>query len=234
MAFSYTGGVHNSGLGTAITTTTHGITINEGDLVVTASMANGSTNITADDAGWTTGVDEEPAGITARAVYFWRVAGASEPTAYTFTISGSTDWGLVMGVWSSSSDAEIDAAANTDLQVSSAQDMIIGAIDGEVIANDAVSIAVGMKDGRAGSSEAYTTADNSYTGVEGDVTNQAICMAHRIYTTGTTFSGDVTVETADSNDGVNDPTYSVHMSFVESGGGGGGSALPLLNAYYHG
>jgi hypothetical protein len=84
---------------------------------------------------------------------------------------------------------------------------------------------------KSSGTEAFTTADNGYTAFGTDNANQSTGGAYRTDAPGETFSGSVTIQTAD---GAMENTYNtagIHFTFVESGGGGG-SILPLLNAYY--
>jgi len=220
LAFGYTGGAFNTG-NSASASVTHGLTINSGDLVVAYINSNSTTAVSADAGGttFTDAANEVPTSETARQALFWKIAGASEPASYSFTV-GSANWQVFVKVFTSANDAVVDAAARTQREATSATTIVAGAIDTQVISDNAVSVIFGGKDNRRGSTELYTVADNSYVGILGDAAVQMAAGAHRIYTTGETFSGTVTIETADANDSRNDRTYSIHMSFVEGGGGG--------------
>jgi hypothetical protein len=223
--------VDNTGNSSSPGTGTHGITISSGDLVVVFINSN-STNAISHGGGEGTAfnevVDETPSPETARQALYWKIAGASEPSSYTFT-AGSAQWRCSIKVFASATDAEVDAAANTHRQAGKTAYMDCGAYDGQVISDNAVAIICGGKDNRA-ATEVYTTADNSYGSVIGDIVNQASSMASRIYTTGETASGSVRVDTADSNDGLSDNVYSCHISFVE--GGAASLSIPVaMNSY---
>ena len=219
MAFSYTGGANLYG-DSSSGTITHGLTINEGDLVV-AYVNSNNTGAVAVDAGGALFLDvlnENVAGQTCRQAVFWKVANGSEPSSYRFTFGGSAEYQIIIKVFTSSTDAEVDAAANSAVDATDSQDMVIEAIDGEVISDNAVSIVFAGKDNR-GTGGTWATADNSYTGVLGDTDEADAAGAHRIYTTGTTFSGSVTI--TDPGPSASDKTYSAHISFVESGASSG-------------
>ena len=226
-AFSYTGGASNTGTSAAPGTGVHGITINSGDLVVVyVNVNDGATAIThggSEGTAFTIAGDESVTGETARQAMAWKVAGASEPTSYTFA-SGNAEWRVLIKVFSSATDAEVDATVATSVSAVSQQDLRCDAIDGQVISDNAVSIVACGKDFRS-TEEAYTTSELSYGDVLGGTAGQISGMAHRIYTTGETFSGLVSIDTADGQDGRNDVTYSIHMSWVESSGGGGNTSL---------
>ena len=220
MAFTHQETVHNrAGSGTDANVSLSGAP-SSGELVVMYVNINGTHTITPDTDGgasWTTAVDEVPSGETARHALFWKIAGGSEPSNMSCTLGSSDLWSIAVTVYSSSTDAEVDSAANTGQTVGSANDIVIVATRSRTVADDALSVVAGGKDNR-GSDEAYTTVDDSYGNVVGNAQHQAAALATRVFTTGKTYgaSEDVTIETADGNDGASDKPYSVHISFVES------------------
>lgn len=219
MAFSYTGAATNPGSGTSASVT-HGQSIGAGDLVVAYVNSNSTTAISADagtGATWLEAVDEQPSPETARQALYWKIANGTEDSAYSFTVGDAT-WRVIVKVFTSVTDAVVDAAATTGRSGSNTNDLVCIAIDGAVISDNAVSIICGGKDNRS-TDDAYVNADNSYVSALGDCEEQAAGMAHRIYTTdGLTFSGNVIIDNGGS-DSMNDRTYSVHISFVESAAG---------------
>jgi hypothetical protein len=229
MAFVATGFTNNfGGQNTTVTTGAHGFTINEGDLVVCYVHTNDTGSPSPDQAGWTTALDEVPTSETARQALYWRVAGGSEPTSYTWTISNAF-WHCFIGVFTSDTDAEVDLAATSAITSTNTwTDVRCEAGSGRSVAANAVSFVFGGKD-RRGSTEAYTTADNSYTGAAGNVEDQVTAGAYRIWTTGGTDS-IITIDVADADDGQADYVYSIHASFVEGGGGGG--IIPQAKYHY--
>lgn len=230
MAWSFVGATEDNGNSTSASVT-HGLTINSGDLVVAYLNVNGPETITADDAGWTEAINETPSGETAQHALYWREAGGSEPASYSWSLGGSNFWRAQVRVYRGSAGPSVDSAAVSAESSGNNQQVVCNAIDGATISDDAVSIVFGGKDNRDPTPEAYTTADNSFTEVLGNKPDQIAAGAHRIFTTGTTFSGSVTIQTADGNDGRSDITYSVHISFVE-GGGGGGLSIPVAMRHY--
>ncbi len=219
MTFAYTGGAENGGNSATASTGVHGITINSGDLVVVYVNSNSETAISADAGGtaFNEAIDEKPLDETSRQALYWKVAGVSEPTAYTFTV-GSAEWHVLIKVFTSASDAVVDAAANSARNGSSAEDLLCTAGSGQTVSDDAVSIVAGGKDNRSGSPVTYDGADSSYVSPIGDTGDQAAGMAHRIWTTGGSEAATISV-TATGGDGITDNTYSVHISFVESSTG---------------
>ena len=233
MAFTH----QESGFDHASTGTQASVTLSaapsSGELVVMYMTMNSSgPTITADSGGatWTEALNAVPTGKSAQHALWWKIANASESATMSSSWSGNVQWTCTVRVFSSIDDAVVDAAINTADFSTSSTDLTLNAADGEVISDDALSLIFGGKDGRAGD-EAYTTADNSYTGVLGNVDHQATGSAYRIYTTGTTFSGNVVLETADSNDGLNESAFSAHISFTDPGETGGGISVPV--AYMH-
>lgn len=231
MAFTFIGSNRADTGGAAAWTNTHGLTISVGRLVllfVNSNDSGAAPTITGNGSGaaWTNVVSEVPSGQTAYHMLWWKIANASEPSGYEVTQNSSTTGSSHVVVFSSAADAVVDAAANTHIQAGTADDMVMGAANGEVISNNAVSCIFGGKDNRS-SDGAYTVVDNSRTIGAGDTNRQGTVDAHRIYVTGETFSGDITAETADGIDGMNSRTFSSHISFVE-GGAAAAAELSLM------
>lgn len=217
MAFSYVGGNFARGTNTSASIT-HGLTISEGDLVVAYINRNGSIPINNDAGGtaWTEAGQATPTGETARHALFWKIAGAAEPATYSWSLNGNDLYQVILKVFSSTTDAVVDSAANLEGAHGSGGFMVIEASSGAVISDNAVSVVFGGKDNRAGTG-LWVSADQSYTGVLGSCQDQDTAGAHRIFTTGTTLPSAVILD----DDGATraDNAYSAHISFVESTGG---------------
>ena len=216
MAWGYTGGATNGGSGTSASIT-HGLTINSGDLVVAYINCNNTGAISNDAGGaaWANPINEVPSTETARHAFFWKVAGGSEPATYTWTLPASTQYRVIVKVFTSAADAIEDTAAVSARDLSYVPNLVCEATNGVTVADDSLSVVFGGKDNR-NPADAYTTANNSYTGVVGDAAEQSAGGAHRIFTTGQSLPAAVTISGAVDD---NDSTYSVHMSFVEGAGG---------------
>ena len=183
--------------------------------MIVAYINCNNTGAISNDAGgepWTNPINEQPSGETARHALFWKLAGASEPSSYSWTLPSSTNFQVLLKVFSTTNPVELDAAANSAKDASATNDMTIEAIDGAVISDNALSVVFGGKDTRAVGGT-WAVADNSYVGVIGSTEDQDAAGAHRIYTTGTTFSGPVLI--TDPGPSPIDATYSVHISFIE-------------------
>ncbi len=218
MAFGYTGDAISGG-NSAAPSITHGQTINAGDLVGVYVNSNSTTALSADAGGnvFNEAFDEIPSGETARHAFFWKIAGASEPSSYSFT-SGSSQWQVLAKVFTSATDAVIDLAAATDKNAGNSSNMLCGAPIGRIIAPNALSFVGGGKDTRNANAYAFDSADESYVSSIGTTEDEATCLAHRFYTAGDTGAiVTITPTTAAASDS----TYSFHMSFVESSVGSG-------------
>ena len=189
-----------------------------GDLVVLYVNRNGTGTISADSGGaaFIERVNEIPSGETSRHALYTKVANGSEPSSYGLTFGSSDHYQVLMKVFSSSTPAVVDSAANTDITSANSTNIVINAINGAVISDNALSLVFGGKDNRF-TGNSYSPADNSYLGALGKTDNEAAAGAYRIYTTGETFSGSVAI--TNSGSAPSDKTYSVHISFVESAGG---------------
>lgn len=218
--FTHVGDARDAASSGTSASVTHGLTINAGDLVVAYVNSNSTDSVSPDaDAGgtWTTRINETPSGETCRQGLFSKIANASEPSSYSVTV-GNANWELIVKVFRPSAGTPtVDAPATTHIGTATNPNLIIGAIGGAVISDGAVSLVFGGKDNRSGTNTSFSTADNSYVGVIGNTEFQEAAGAHRIYTTGQTFSGQVTIDAASNSQ--TDKCYSVHISFVEAAGG---------------
>ena len=226
MAFTFehsNEGTGNTGVPTVDLT---GIVPADGELVVIYIHSNQSTTEITHGGGegtaFTRALHEvDPGDETATHAMFWKIAGASEPTdSYDFS-TASQYWRIIMYVFSATGTIVVDSAAAAAISVTQQLYMNMTAQSGKTIATNAVSVVFGGKDTREtveGNSEAYTDADNSYTGVLGNNFQQVTAGAYRIWVTGGSGPTNIRIDTADDDDNKNDVTYSMHISFVESGG----------------
>lgn len=213
MTFTAVGNETQSGNASTLTIGS-GVSYSTGDLVVVYINLNGTHTITPDESGWTS-FDETVLSETARIGVYHRIIGASDPSSFGFTFGSSDNHRGLLYAFSSATDAEVDSALNTVRNGTTSTDMVVSAIDTAVISDDAVSLVFCGKDNRADlTSQDFSSADNSYTGVDGATGDQEAAGAYRIYETGTTFSGDVTI--TDAGNSADDNPYSAHISFKES------------------
>jgi len=86
--------------GTAVSVT-HGLTIAANDVIVATVHANGASTAVSDNNGAAafTFDDYGSSADSARLYVFHRIAGASEPSAYAFTLSTSARWSIVVRVF---------------------------------------------------------------------------------------------------------------------------------------
>jgi len=215
--FVYKGGFTND-VNDSTLNLTHGLTINEGDLVVAWVHRNGSNTIVSTQS-WDAETGSEPAGETCIEALMYKVAGASEPATYQWTFSGSDNVRAVLGVWGTRKTAVVDSPVNRNAPTSSVTPVRCDTANGETISDKALSVIVGGRDGRPGDGS-YTTATQSYVGVTGSDVRQETAMAHRYFETGEVFSGDVDITPSTGNDN----SYGAHISFVA------GSVNPVLTA----
>jgi len=98
MAISFIGQASDGGTGTAISIT-HGLTILEDDVIVCCIGADGSGTTCVDNNGansFTEEYDGAPSGNTMSAKVYSRIAGASEPASYAFTLSVSEGFSAML------------------------------------------------------------------------------------------------------------------------------------------
>lgn len=99
MAISKVGNAEAYGSGTAVSVT-HGLTIQEDDVVVAIVNCHGSANTITDNNGAYAFAkdDQQTSGGNHQAAIFHRVAGASEPASYAFTLGTSNPWDVQVRV----------------------------------------------------------------------------------------------------------------------------------------
>jgi len=210
-------GTGTSGDNSATASRTHGLTILAGDLVVAYVHANGGSQGITDDGGGTTfnnpiNTDPDSVGETAWHALYWKIAGGSEPAAYTWTLDNSNNWRVVLKVFRPTGGTPVvDLAAIEHLGTSGSTSMVCEAPNGRSISAGALSIVTGGKDGRTGPD--LTAADESYVDVSGNHTNQATGIAHRIFSSAATLNTVILTPTGGS-----DFIYSTHISFLPGGG----------------
>lgn len=214
MSFTHKNTVQSAG--SALTATiTHGLTIADGDLLVLYINRDDAEDIVPDAGGvaWTTALHETPTSETAKHMLLWKIAGASEPASYTFSLGSGNKYHIILKQFSyTGGTVQVDSAAVGVRNGTVDADMLCSAINGAVISDNALSIIFAGKD-RDSATVNYDQADNGYVGVIGSTEGRYTAGAHKIYTTGETFSGSVTID--NSLGGTNaDNTYSAHMSFI--------------------
>lgn len=221
MAFSYkSGSSASNGAGSSATSisVTVGTAPAEGDLVVACINRNTDAAINNDAGGsaWTEMVNAGAPSETARVAIFYKIAGASEPTTYTFSFASGDDYAQIcLQTFSSATSAVLDLQSSIVRHSTPAANMVCAASNGATVGSGDLSIIFCGKDNRSGAGANYGPADSSFVNVIGEPGNQASCMAHKIHTTGETL-GDVSV----TGTSPSDATYAVHFTFVESTGGG--------------
>jgi len=164
MAISYIGGASGGGTDTAISVT-HGLTILEDDVIIASIGSDSPGTTTCLDNNGANSFNEEydstPSINTMAAHIYSRVAGASEPSAYAFTLSVSEGFSIMIQQFRG-----VDTAAIWDIDPTSAawssdtSDATPAVIaDISTIVDGAEAIAFCMADS---GSVAFTSIDNSF------------------------------------------------------------------------
>ena len=216
MTITYTGGANNNGTNAAPSTGVHGITINDGDLVVILISSNSNTAMSDDSGEFTEAVDETIQTDTGRMAVYWKIADATEATSYTFT-AANTQWQVIIKVFSADNPIILDSALFSEGSGANERWFVISASAGRTVATGAVSIIGAAIDDRDVEDAAYSVTADSYVSGVGTNASEAAAMAHRIWGAG----GDdvaTTLKTVSGDDGMPFAEQSFHISFVESGG----------------
>ena len=116
-----TGSATTSGNGTSVSIT-HGLTINANDVIIAMINANSTTQTISDNNDPYAFEEqiEETGGDTNTYAIYYRVAGASEPASYSWSLSSSQQWSIQIRVFSGVDTASVwDVAPSASTRSSS-------------------------------------------------------------------------------------------------------------------
>ena len=218
MAISQTGSAEAGGSATDASIT-HGLTINENDLVVGIISRNqsGSTIGLQDATGgatWTSEEEQQGPGSSRHAIQYV-IANSSEPATYTFPLGAGVNdrYSVHIRVFSgvdTASPVDVASLNNTGNSAS----VVASAL---TVAAGSVAIAAGHRDSGSGS---FDSVDNSYLDVL-STSNQRQGSAYRIFTSaGSTGDTSLTMSASGSYE-------SEHIAFAEAAAGGATPHGPL-------
>lgn len=181
MAITYVGGAADSVLSGTSVTVTHGLTINENDVIV-AFMHGNNTTPSFTSSGFTTEFEEtNPTIDTSAYGIMYKVAGASEPSSYTFNSGQAADRNQVSlvvfrgintaSVWDVTPSASTRGNADSGTTATAPAMTITG--------NNAAGIVAFMRD----SGGTFNSVTNSYTNeVTAAVSQECLHVWTRIFT----------------------------------------------------
>ena len=184
-----------SSSGTAASVT-HGLTIAADDVVIATVHGNGGPTF-VDNNGANSFTKEYNASSQSSSRYaiFKRVAGASEPTDYAFTVSTSTAWSLMVRVFRGVDTASIWDVAPSGTTFDGSTGTTATAPTMTTTAAGALGIIQAFSDS---SSVTYSAPSNGYGSVATHAANRSQGSAHRVFSTaGATGTTDFTLSTSD-------------------------------------
>jgi hypothetical protein len=185
---------HNTNTGSSGTSIsiTHGLTINNGDVVVAMMLANSTGDTITDNNGsyaFSQAIQEEAAGggVSLRYAIFYRVAGASEPSTYTWSLASSTNWGIVLRVFSGVDNTSVwDVAPSTSTRSYGSSGTTATAPSMTTVTPGAMGIVAFFTDGN----RQYSNITNGYGTLVQEYAQRAVASAIRTWAsagaTGTT------------------------------------------------
>jgi hypothetical protein len=210
--------------GTAISITRP--TVNSGDVVVAFMLANSTGDTITDNNGsyaFTQAIQEEAAGggVSMRYAIFYRVAGASEPSTYTWNLASSTNWGIVIRVFSGVDTASVwDVAPSTSTeQYSSSSQTTATAPSMTTVTPGAMGIVAFFTDGNY----TYSNVTNGYGTLVEEHAQRAVATAVRTWATaGATGTTSATLSSSDD--------WTAHQIALKPATGGSPPAAPVATA----
>jgi len=210
MSITYIGGSSSTG-SSASADIAHGLTIADGDLITVYINRNDSVAI-ATLAGFTEALQETPpTGETASQAVFWKIAGASEPSTYSFDLTSSSNYRVIIKQFRPTSGALVKLAGAGGYSAPSVSDAVCAASNSRDVETGDLSIVFSGKD-RGYSGETYNAVDGGFTDIVGAGDTMIAVSAHKLHTSNETLS-DITFSSVQQ--GSADSTYSVHIAFAE-------------------
>lgn len=196
-----TGNNTNSAATGSTASITHGLTINADDVIIIIVHADGNTGsqgFTDNNSPFTftEAIQENSAADSTYAIYY-RVAGSSEPSSYSFTMDSSDDWAIQIRVFSGVDTASVwDVAPSVSTRATVGAGTTVNAPSMTTSNDGAMGIVVGLTD----SAETFAGANNSYgTEVEDLGGNRGTASYIRTWTTAGS-TGATTITMDGSND----------------------------------
>lgn len=150
--------------GTAVSLT-HGLSIQSGDVIIATVNANGSGNTVTDNNGSTAFTTDHYADNPDSARYYvmHRVAGASEPSSYAFTLGSSGRWSIVVRQYRGVDSSVWDVAPSADsLNTGTSLATGLAVADSITIATSGACGLVLMGDDFNPTTSTYSSIDNDY------------------------------------------------------------------------
>lgn len=162
MAITYVGGAADSVASAASVTVTHGLTINENDVIVAVCHGNNVSSESWSATGFTRIYGESnPTADTSVYTILYRVCGGSEGASYTFDSNNTADRNqVIMWVWRG-----VDTATIWDVQPSDST-RNFSSVEGTSATCPSMTVtagAAGMVFGLRDGAGTISSADNSYT-----------------------------------------------------------------------
>ncbi len=175
---------------------THGLTINEDDVVIAMMHQNTALETFSDDNGiypFTEAYADDGEDTHHYAIYY-RVAGASEPATYSFSTTRDDDWSLIIRVFSGVNTTDVfdvapsAATQNSYADYSQGQTLTVDEIT--IVKAGAVGIIYCFSD--TGQTNVYSNPTNGYDNYTGATAGWPSGSFLKTHTTGATGSTSIT------------------------------------------
>jgi len=216
---SETGSATNIGTSNAVSIT-HGLTINANDVVIALIHVNNETPNIADNNGansFTEQIQETNGSETSGYAIFYRIAGASEPSTYSWTLDGSWEWSIQIRVFSGVDNSSVwDVAPSTSTKSYAASGTSATALTMTTSNNGAMGIIAFFSD----SLETFSNPTNGYgTEVEPASSRAQASYIRKWTTAGATGASSATLSA--TND------WLAHQFALKPATSGGGATFDI-------
>lgn len=167
---------------------THGLTLLSGDVVIAPINVNGAGNTTTDNNGSTpfSVADSAANPDSATAYIYYRVCGASEPSAYAWTLGSSNRRSIVLRQYRGVDSSVWDVAPSASNRDTGSGDANAEALAITILTPGACGLVV-MCDDFLPTTTTFSSIDNGYSNVKSESGQQYLVTADKLnLSTGTT------------------------------------------------
>ena len=198
MAIAETGNAETGATSGTAAEITHGLTINEGDIIIVTFSIEGTGNNFTDNNGvysFTEEIQEAPGGQSSIYGIVSRIAGANEPSTYKWTLDASNDWSILLRVFSGVDTGDIWDVSPAEATRTSGIGTTATSLDMTTSTNGAMGILYVVTDGNI----TYSNPTNNYANELEKTTGWSQASYTHIWSTASTV-GTAQVTLSASND----------------------------------
>ena len=229
MTITYNNGATEAASSATSADITHGLTINEDELMLLYIHVNSYTVNVTTPSGWTRIYHEGMPRNSALVAVYYKIAGASEGDTFTAALDETAHYRAVLKVFASSLNTFYLGPVVSDLEQTSNVDIYCNAQDNmRMPTGSSVSVLFGSKDNRGISYPYYT--EGGYDDTVGDPSIQVTGVTHQIYSSANTLAELIRI----MNGSIGDDSHSLALIIYETDPSTAGYAQIVGHRYGYG